>query len=173
MQALAFWKTVVMDESDLLERLLALLAARDIHYCVIGGQAVNAFVDPVVSLDLDLVVAVEQIDDLVARLAEEFEVKHFPHIINVYAPGSDLRIQIQTDPRYTDFPGRAQVQRVLGLDLPVATLEDTLAGKVWAALDPERRPSKRQKDLADIARLLEAHPHLRNLVPPAILARLL
>ncbi len=173
MQALTFWKTVVMDESDLLERLLALLAARDIHFCVIGGQAVNAYADPVVSLDLDLVVAVDQIDDLVALLAEEFEVKHFPHSVHVYAPGSDLRIQLQTDPRYTDFPGRAQMQRVLGLDLPVATLEDTLRGKVWAALDPERRASKRQKDLADIARLLETYPDLRPLVPPALLARLL
>lgn len=44
---------------------------------------------------------------------------------------------------------------------------------VWAAMDPARRPSKRQKDLADIARLLEAYPALRDAVPPEILARLL
>ena len=53
------------------------------------------------------------------------------------------------------------------------TLEDTLAGKVWAALDAEQRASKRQKDLADIARLIEAYPHLRAQVPDAILERLL
>ncbi len=29
-----------------------------------------------------------------------------------------------------------------------------------------------QKDLADIARLLEAHPQLRRQIPPGILARL-
>jgi hypothetical protein len=55
----------------------------------------------------------------------------------------------------------------------VASVEDVLQGKTWAALDPGRRASKRQKDLADIARLLEAYPHLREKVPAEILARLL
>lgn len=54
----------------------------------------------------------------------------------------------------------------------MAGLEDVLQGKVWAAGDPTRRPSKRQKDLADIARLLEAYPHLRERVPADLLARL-
>ena len=57
--------------------------------------------------------------------------------------------------------------------LPVAQPEDVLQGKVWAALDPTQRPSKRQKDLADIARLLEAYPALREQVPPELLARLI
>jgi hypothetical protein len=61
---------------------------------------------------------------------------------------------------------------VLGIQLPVARLEDLLDGKVWAAMDPGHRPSKRQKDLADIARLLEAYPALRERVPAEILARL-
>ncbi len=173
MQARTFWKSVTMDSSNFLEQLLALLAAHHVHYCVIGGQAVNAYTDPVVSLGLDLIVAVEQLNAVSAVLAQHFEVKPFPHSLNVYCPGSDLRVQIQTDSRYTDFPARAQRQLILGIELPVAALEDTLRGKVWAALDPERRASKRQKDLADIARLLEAYPHLRPQVPPAILDRLL
>jgi hypothetical protein len=149
MKALEFWKTITVDTSELLEQLLALLAAHDVRYCVIGGQAVNAYAEPVVSLDLDLVVAVEQMHDLRHLHAAQFELKEFPHRLNVYQPGSDLRVQIQLDPRYADFPLRAREQTVLGLRLPVATLEDTLAGKVWAALDPERRASKRQKDLAE------------------------
>jgi hypothetical protein len=48
-----------------------------------------------------------------------------------------------------------------------------LQGKVWAALDSERRGSKRQKDLADIARLLENYPQYRSHVPQEILGRLL
>ena len=172
MQAYTFWKTVTMDRSDLLDQVLALLASYDVQYCVIGGQAVNAYVDPVVSLDLDLVVAVEQLELVEVELARRFEVKRFPHSLNVYLSGSDLRVQIQTDPRYAGFPARAQRKSVLGVELPVARLEDTVAGKVWAALDPQRRASKRQKDLADIARLLEAYPHLRAQVPDAILARL-
>jgi hypothetical protein len=56
---------------------------------------------------------------------------------------------------------------------PVARLEDVMRGKVWAASDPGRRASQRQKDLADIARLLEGHPELRELVPQSILERLI
>jgi hypothetical protein len=47
----------------------------------------------------------------------------------------------------------------------VACLHDTLAGKVKAWSDPGRRPSKRIKDLADIARLVEAHPGLQAQLP--------
>ena len=43
MHALDFWKTVTMDHSHFLENLIALLAEHDIAYCVIGGQAVNAY----------------------------------------------------------------------------------------------------------------------------------
>jgi hypothetical protein len=64
------------------------------------------------------------------------------------------------------------VRDILGPRLPVASLEDVLQGKIWAVLDPGRRSSKRQKDLADIARLLEAYPDLRSRVPEEILARL-
>ena len=87
-------------------------------------------------------------------------------------PGSDLRVQIQTDPRYLDFPQRASVRKVLGIPLPVASLEDVLQGKIWAAMDPHRRASKRRKDLLDIERLLEKHPALRDRVPAEILNRL-
>jgi hypothetical protein len=54
----------------------------------------------------------------------------------------------------------------------VASLEDVLQGKIWASLDHERRGSKRQKDFADIARLIEAYPELRDRVPEEILSRL-
>jgi len=46
----------------------------------------------------------------------------------------------------------------------VASLEDTLSGKMKAWSEPERRQSKRLKDLADIARLVEAHPRLWDLL---------
>lgn len=47
----------------------------------------------------------------------------------------------------------------------VASLDDTLAGKVKAWGDATRRQSKRIKGLADIARLVEAHPHLWERLP--------
>lgn len=173
MHALAFWKTITMDQANLLERLIGLLNEHNIQYCVIDGQAVNAYVEPLVSLDLDLVVALEQVDQVESLLAKDFSVRRFPYSLNVSIPGSDLRVQIQTDPRYADFVRRAEQREVLGLVLPVASLEDVLQGKVWAVQDPARRGSKRQKDLADIARLLEVYPKLRNLVSEEILSRLL
>jgi hypothetical protein len=173
MQALAFWKAVAMDRSNFIEGLIGLLAEHHIRYCVIGGQGVNAYAEPLVSLDLDLVVVVEQMDEVEKLLGSRFHVERFPHSLNISEPNSQLRVQIQTDPRYFDFPSRSAEQEVLGLRLPVAAIEDVLKGKIWAAQDPERRASKRRKDLLDIERLIETHPKLRVQVPQDILARLL
>lgn len=43
MQALEFWKTVIVDRSNFLESLIAALASHQIRYSVIGGQGVNAY----------------------------------------------------------------------------------------------------------------------------------
>jgi len=154
-----------------IEELLGLFDQNGIRYCVIGGQAVNHYAEPLVSLDLDLVVATDQLEAVEAMLAERFDVRHFPHSLNVTPVRSNLRVQIQTDPRYADFVDRAERGDVLGVDMPVAAARDVLRGKVWAAQDPSRRPGKRRKDLLDIERLVEADPTLRGLVPRGILAR--
>ena len=62
---------------------------------------------------------------------------------------------------------------MLGLNVPVAAIDDILRGKIWAVTDASRRSSKRQKDLADIARVLERYPDLRSAVPADVLSRLL
>jgi hypothetical protein len=172
-RAHTFWKAVVADRADFLDRLLALLSEAGIRYCLIDGQAANAYTEPVVSLDLDLVVAVDDLPQVEAMLRELFAVERFPHSLNISERDSDLRVQIQTDPRSPPFVERAEIREVLGLQLPVASLEDLLQGKGWAVADATQRPSKRQKDLADIARLLESYPHLRERVPASILARLM
>ena len=123
MQALQFWSTVVADHTDFLGRLLGGLATRGVRYCVLGGQGVNAYVDPVVSLDLNLIVAVDQMGVVEEWLDQQFHVERFQHSLNVSAQGSDLRVQLQTDPRYAPFVERAEVREVLGLKLPVARLE--------------------------------------------------
>lgn len=172
MQALAFWKAVTHDRSNFLDELIGALEERHIRYCVIGGQAVNAYAEPLVSLDLDLVVAVDQMREVEDLLLARFHVERFPHSLNVSAQDSGIRVQIQTDSRYFGFPDRASLCDVLGLKLPVAAVEDVLDGKVWAALDSERRASKRRKDLLDIERLVEIFPHLRSRVPEKILAQI-
>ena len=160
-----FTNRVTNSQEDFLQDFLDLLEERDVPFCVIGGLAVNAYAEPVVSLDLDLVVTADRVDELVKLLEQRFTVHRFPHSINVSSPSSDLRIQLQTDPKYQDFISRASRRMVLGYEVPVAALEDVLQGKVWAFSDPTQRPSKRQKDLADIMRLVETHPHLTALLP--------
>jgi len=163
-----FFQRAANGKVDFLQEFLEVLAAQDIAFCVIGGLAVNAYAEPVVSLDLDMVVVADHLEALVARLPEHFAVRNFPHSLNIYSADSDLRVQLQTDERYQPFVARAERRDVLGYDLPVATLEDVLQGKLWAFADSERRPSKRQKDLADILRLVENHPHLAQLLPDTI-----
>ena len=168
MRGSTFRRLVTMDETDLLGNILGFLESRKVPYCVIGGQAVNAYIEPLVSLALDIAVAVDDPRDLIDELGQLFRVAVHPHSINLEQPGSDLRVQIQTDPRYADFVHAAERKVVLGRSMPVSRLEDALSGKIWAAMDPQRRGSKRQKDLADIARILEAYPHLRTQVPESV-----
>ncbi len=173
MQALTFWKTIAMDKDNQLEAILAFLSDNHVDYCVVGGQAVNAYVDPLVSLDLDLAVATSQLNSLEKLLSSKYTVERFPHSLNIAFPNSDLRVQIQTDPRYGEFVSAAEQRSVLGLVMPVAQLTDVLQGKIWAAGDAERRASKRQKDLADIARIVEAYPELKSQVPADLLNKLI
>jgi hypothetical protein len=172
MKASTFWKTVVSDHSDFLDRVVSLLQDSGLRYCVIGGQAVNAYTDPVFSLHLDIAVALDDLETAARVLGEHFKVEEFPHSLNVSAPGSNLRVQLQTDSRYAEFVPRAQIRDVLGWNLRVADVADVLQGKVWAASDPARRGSKRLKDYADIARILESYPELTERVLAEIRERL-
>lgn len=173
MQALEFWKAVALDEANMLEGLVGLFDEHRVAYCVVDGQAVNAYVEPLVSMDLDVVLALEDLERIRPLLEARFMVEIFPHSINLSVKGSGLRAQIQTDERYASFVARSERRDVLGLVLPVASLEDVLQGKVWAVTDATRRASKRQKDLADISRILEARPDLRSRVPQEVLAGLM
>ena len=117
-------------------------------YCLIGGLAVNCYVEPVYTLDVNVVVS-------------ELTL----HSLNALAPGSELRIQFTTDERYQSFPDRAVEAEVLGVRVRIAGLEDVTRGKLWAYGDPRQCLSKRKKDELDLIRLAEAHPELRSLYP--------
>ncbi|MBI5585411.1 MAG: nucleotidyl transferase AbiEii/AbiGii toxin family protein [Deltaproteobacteria bacterium] len=164
-----FLKSVANGKTDIVQILVDILDETGSGYCLIGGLAVNAYVEPVVSLDIDLVVTVEKLQE-VGTVAQSrgLEVRPFEHSLNLSSPLSDLRIQLQTDPRYQVFISRGVSREVLGYKMTVASLEDVLQGKVWAYLDPNRRKSKRQKDLADILRLTEAFPELEKNLPPRL-----
>jgi len=165
--------TVANGKEDILQTFLDILKRNKTVYCIVGGLAVNAFVEPVVSLDLDVVIENKDIDKVSKEIIDKgFKVERFEHSLNLTSSKSDLRIQIQTDSRYQEFLSRASSKEVLGYKMNVASIEDVLQGKVWAYLDEKRRLSKRQKDLADIIRLIEAYPALERLIPSIILEKL-
>ena len=56
--------------------------------------------------------------------------------------------------------------------MKVASVKDGLQGKIWAYLDEKRRKSKRQKDLADIVRLIEEYSSLAELLPESVKKRI-
>ena len=167
-----FYKKITNGKGDVVQAFVDILAKNKIKFCVIGGLGVNAYAEPVVSLDLDLVIVSERVDFLLTKLKGKFKVEQFTNSINISGKKSDLRIQIQTDPRYQPFLDRAKVKNVLGYKLPVSVIEDVFQGKVWAAMDETRRPSKRQKDLADILRLVEAKAELKDMLPWEVKGRL-
>ena len=167
-----FMNAIVNGKTDVLQVFLNAVSQLSADYCVIGGLAVNAYAEPVVSLDLDIVVGAADIEGVCRAVAEHFKIERFAHSVNLSSSESDLRIQLQTDTRYQDFIRNATVRNVLGYEMKVAGVEDVLKGKLWAYSDEHRRMSKRQKDLADILRLVEVLPNLANNVPSEILDKL-
>ena len=135
-------------------------------YCLIGGLAVNCYVEPVYTLDADLVVMASSLSKLSAHLQSAgFKIEEHQYSVNALAPESQLRIQFSTDERYQAFLDRAAEAEVLGLRVKVACLQDVVQGKLWAYADPQRRLSKRKKDELDLIRLAEAYPSLKSLYP--------
>jgi len=164
-----FLNSLAKGKADILQQLLGLLAETGSDYCLIGGLAVNAYVEPVVSLDVDIVVATGNIEALAdAARALNMKVEEFPHSISLTGSGSDLRILVQTDPRYQAFIADAAVKVILGYEMKVASLPHVLQGKLWAFMDETRRRSKRQKDLADISRMIETYPELTATLPQRV-----
>ena len=138
-------------------------------WCLIGGLAVNCFVEPVFTLDADIVVVSAEMDAVKTKLiAAGFALEEFLHSLDASMPDSQLRIQFSLDPRYQEFVGDAEEHEVLGQFAPVASLSNIIRGKIWAWSDSQRRPTKRKKDELDLMRILESYPDTRGMMPPEI-----
>src|SRR3989339_973881 len=165
MTAKQFYDWQTSGGTDDVMRLVDVLERADVAWCAIGGVAVNHWAEqPMVTQDVDLVVAADAVDHVVNMLeAAGFQAERFAWSVN-FKGRSAVSIQLSTEAFYRDYPSRAVPADVHGILMRVASLEDTLRGKMKAWSDPQRRQSKRIKDLADIARLLEAHPGLWDLL---------
>ena len=155
------WQTA--GGTDDVMRLVDCLERADIAWCAIGGIAVNHWAEePMVTRDVDLVVATDSVERAVELLVEQgFKEERFAWSVNLTGR-SRVSIQLSTEAMYADFPSRSVAADVHGILMRVASLNDTMAGKVAAWRDDTRRGSKRIKDLGDIARLVESHPALRD-----------
>jgi len=153
--------------------LVATLERLEIAWCMIGGLAVNHWAtEPMATADVDVVIAAERVEEAVQALtAAGFKAKKFKWSVNLTGR-SKVSVQISTEKVYQEFPGRSVPADIHGILMRVASLPDTLAGKLLAYRDKERRASKRQKDLTDILRLVEAHPKLKKLLPADVAKKL-
>lgn len=158
--------------TDDVMRLVDCLERADVTWCAIGGVAVNHWADhPMVTQDVDFVVSAGDVDRTIILLEQAgFRSERFDWSVN-FKGASAVSAQLSTEDFYREFPSRAVPADVHGILMRVASLEDTLRGKIKAWSESARRQSKRIKDLADIVRLVEAHPHLWDLLSPDLQAQ--
>jgi hypothetical protein len=153
--------------TDDVMRLVDCLERSDIRWCAIGGVAVNHWAcEPMVTQDVDFVVVAESVENAIKALQEAgFKSERFKWSVN-FRGKSRIIVQLSTESSYKDFPLRSVPADIHGILMRVASLEDTLKGKMMAWKDNERRQSKKIKDLADIARLVESHNELWEKLDP-------
>lgn len=153
--------------------LIETLEREEISWCAIGGLAVNYWAEePIATADVDIAIAADDIERAIKALEEAgFKSSTFEWSVNLQGR-SKVSVQISTEDVYHDFPTRGVPADVHGILMRVASLEDTLKGKLLAWEDSTRRPSKRQKDLLDITRLVESHPELIELLPSELAERI-
>ena len=158
------WQTV--GGTDDVMRFVNALEKADILWCAIGGVAVNHWAaEPMVTRDVDFVVAADSLERAEKALIDAgFKSEHHRWSVN-FEGNSKLSIQLSTESFYNNVAERGMAADVHGILLRVASLEDTLAGKIKAWSEPTRRQSKQAKDFTDIIRLVEAHPELWERLP--------
>ena len=157
--------------TDDVMRLVDCLERADVPWCCIGGVAVNHWAEQqMVTRDVDVVIALDAVAKAVRMLeASGFTSERFEWSVNLKGR-SAVTVQLSTEEFYQGFPSRAVPADVHGILMRVASLDDTLAGKMKAWGEPTRRQSKQAKDFTDIVRLVEAHPTLWKALPPDLQA---
>jgi Nucleotidyl transferase AbiEii toxin, Type IV TA system len=170
------WReTIGLPEGDSKEgplRLVAQLLDREgVPYALIGGVAVQLHSEePRTTLDIDLAVPTYADIPRQALLDAGFDhTGRHEHSDKWRAPGSaplKQRTAVQfsaEDEGLADAVEHASVVDLGGgVRLRVASVADLIVLKLAAAVEPARRPSKREHDVADVLALLEEHPELAS-----------
>ena len=142
-------------------------------WCLVGGFALNCYVEPLYTVEVDVVADARWIET--SGLDVESFAPSAPLIWHrdrrARSTTSMVQVNLVVDPRYQSFIATAKQRNIFGEEVPVAH-EDVLQGKVWAWQDSKRRLSKRKKDELDLLRIAEAYPQLRRLIPAEIVKQL-
>jgi len=146
---------------DVLSDVIAILR-RECKFCLIGGLAVNCYLDAVYTNDAEFAVAVPD-TGILLRSLEEFgfcviERRYSsrfscPEYMVIAKPASKLKIHISNDVRMSEFPARSDNREVLGEIVPVACLNDLVQERIWSCECPDRDIIAVGKDRLDLIRI--------------------
>lgn len=135
-------ETVTSKQADLV-LLSRMLAESGVDYALIGGLALQ-----------------------VHQAAAGFAVTgSFPYTENWLGPGG-TPVQFRDDAAFADAIRRATPIDLADARLRVITVADLVRAKLRSAAEPQRRASKRLRDLADVQELLEEHPDVARVLSP-------
>jgi len=152
-----------MDFGTVLHRLLEAFAVEHIDCALIGGFALAALGVPRATADLDFLVPGEHADDI-ARIMQTLGYRELYRSADAANYAADEARLGRVDFLFARRPyscamlTRARPRRLGGgTDVNVVEPEDLIGLKVQAS---SNNPQRLTWDLADIARVLEAHPAL-------------
>ena len=156
--------------SEELEKIID-ICEKNSDYCLIGGLALNSYIEPVFTADADFVISADNIDQLKDAFKKAgFKFKKNRYDIEISFPESALKVHLTYDERYRDFAKNAKPGKLFNeIDVKIADIKDLIKGKSWAFADPARKFSKRTKDKLDLIRIHEEIPLVRGLLPDEIL----
>src|SRR5437899_12805723 len=103
---------------------------RNKPWCLIGGLAVNCYVEPVYTVDVDVVVVAANLEQIGRELeAAGFRLKRFEHSMNAQRPISELNVPFTTDARYQHLLANASERASLAISIHVARMYDSTRAK--------------------------------------------
>lgn len=104
MKLTEIYDSVVAEGSSAFAEVIAILEQAGARYAMIGGLAVNSYVEPVFTADAHIVIALNEIDRFTSALLERgYTVERYPFSLNFRREGSNLSLQLSTDPRIRAF----------------------------------------------------------------------
>lgn len=146
-------------------------------FCLIGGLAVNCYVEPVYSMDVDFAVSVCD----TGKLLHSFEEAGFhvgertysarfscPESMCQIRPGCLARIRIDNESRMKEFPLRADNREIFGEIIPVACLDDLVQERSWFLECPDLDIVSSKKAGLDLIRISMKYPEYLPKMPEEI-----